>query len=125
MSTFSWLQIISYLVDGIRVVIVNDTQLASFQIKHLDLLEINHISDGQADFDAVAVISSTEYDPLETADPVLGTVWSVCAKVVGTMVRLEGEMQPSFVLVRERSGDTIAKVDLTMWKVRVGRALIV
>lgn len=119
------MQNFAYLVDGIRLIIVNNTQLAGFQIKHLDLLDIDHVANGQADLDAVTFVSTTKYDPLKTVHPILGTVRCVCSKIVGAVICLEGEMQALFVVVGKGGGDTIAKVDMAVWKVLVGRALII
>lgn len=114
-----------YLVDSIRLIVINDTELAGFQIKHLDLLDVKHVPDGQTDLHAVTFVAAPEYDPLETTDPFLGTMWGVCSEVVGTMVRFESEVQALFVLGGERSGDTVSEVNLAVGKVLIGRALIV
>lgn len=109
---------LAYLVDSIRLVVVDYTYLACIcELEHLRLFNVDHVRDWQAYLDAVAVIVTPKDDPLKTLDPLLGTRCAISAEVIGPVVGLDGEVHTILVLVGYRSRNTIPKVDLSMGKV--------
>ena len=75
------------LVDGKRLIVVNDTNFAGVgEFQHLGLLDVDDVPDGQGDLDAVAVVVGPEYDPLEALDPFLGAGGAICLEIVGPVV---------------------------------------
>ena len=73
----------TYFVNGICLIIVNNSDLASIrELNHLRVFNVNDVFDRQRNLDTVTIIVASKYDSLEALNPFFGTWSAVSPEVI-------------------------------------------